>query len=170
MSSAGTIYRDYIEDISASAVGSQTFTFDIENDGVLISARRTSGDARLQLRLFSELPGNTGSALLGTIILEDNNIAQGAFVTSRKIRVELDYDTEMTASLHVKMLSGDGVRAWQEQQAQYVATLPGYLNGRARRIEAETLMLLGQIQDSNERILNHMRELTDIETDKGDEY
>lgn len=136
--------------------------FDVDNDGILISAQRISGTGSANFRLYSELPDPMSAFYVDSITVNQDVPVQGAFVTDRRIRVDVSWDSAIEVRLVVRLLSGEGVLAWKAQVAPKDTSTDEY--------RAAISGVMDELRVLNRAILNHLRYITQLEETDGEYY
>jgi hypothetical protein len=162
MSSAGTIYREHVNPTVATGPGQKSVYLDIDNDGVIISLQRVSGDASVTAKLYSELPGVLGSFFVDQVAVQNDLPVQGAYVTLRRIRVDFTWDDTVSFTLVTKQASGSAITAFREQIAAPDTDTPVF--------RQTTTSGIHRLLETQEMIINHLRQITEINDEHGDVF
>jgi hypothetical protein len=160
MSSAGHIYRESVITLSESAAGQRSYEIDVENDGIIISIEMISGSGEVIASLFSNLPDPMSSVFLGrTKVKTIGAPEQGAFITSRRVTLILDWTAAVECRLAIKRVSGSAVEQFINQQTPSDTSLARYQHG--------VINLLSNIEENQKVIINHLRQITEINDEEG---
>lgn len=161
MSSAGHIYRESIIALNESSPGVKTYSIDVENDGIIISIEKISGDGEAIATLYSDLPDPMTKVFLGRAKASIIGIPQqGAFITGRKVELRLDWTSALECRLSIKRASGAAVTQFIAQQTP--------ASNDEEKYRKEVVQLLSNIQDNQVILINHLRQITEINDECGD--
>ena len=164
MSTPGHIYRERIDIYTPSGAGSQSCNYTIENDGALVTIDKdnvTRDD--IFVEIYSVHPGEIEDIKLDSFTVGQNSPVQKAYICGHILKVYVSYSVASDYKVAVKTISGAAVSAFQKQSEVLV--------NLATKDQMDAL--LSRFDDSLElqqALLNHLRQITDIESCTGEIY
>jgi hypothetical protein len=153
-------------DVAATSNGETIQELNVENDAVTITCHISSFGGNTLFDLKIEAVGDRATDK--AVIAEFPQLSSGTGVRtltvpcSGKIRVTTNYTGAISFQLR-----GKGVGAAAVDLPKTVAVAESQYQ---REIDADIVHELGCIRDLLEKAVNHLREITNIESDTGDKY
>lgn len=163
MSSAGYIFREHVLKVNETGAGRKVLTFDVENDGFLLSAERVSGNGTASIKIISELPDTMTEIELELFRINSSMPYTTAHVSNRRVKLEITWEGVVEIRFAIKLASGAALTLWKAEQETSA-------DKDTLKWRTEQLAILNNICSTLDKILNHQRYITGLEKDKGDSY
>lgn len=164
MSSAGTIFREDIKQISNSSANSVEFIVDIENDGFIMTLDKTDESPNLAVSVYSVGPNEIEDILIADCVIKKNRPEQISRMCARQILIRCTWTGTMTASIATKSISGAAVSAYRKQLEEDSSPLA------TKEQLAQVISIQKELRELTETLLSHARFITQINDSDGEKY
>jgi hypothetical protein len=165
MSTPSRIFNEQIFKVNSSESGKKTFEFQVENDGFILNIDYISGASNTTYTVTNIMPDNMSDLQIDKITItpgEINEVKRYAYIAGRRASVTVAWEGATEIILSVRAVSAEAVNA---------------LSDNTESLLKDNNVLIGQLinavhinEEVNRKILNHLRHVTEIEDDQGEEF
>ena len=161
MSSAGQIFSDEMITLQSDVAGNKDYFITLDNDGLILYFKKLSNSQDLTLHIYNEL-GGLGSDLIQKVNVSQNRLTRLAIVAHRRIRINVSWNSSVDLRMAIKNCSAKSVELFNKQFIEPDTSTKEWQEQLLCRVES--------IHDVQQKILNNIREITDLNNDEGEDF